>query len=153
MLRYSGSAMTISIDPHRERIQAKLDRQKEKVERSPAMRMAREADNQRYIKRGIRCEKIAPNWKEKIAQAIKVELSSRVLSAVFKMRMGKCGDCIHCTIRRDSGLHFCECCGCGQWTFKLPLPGLHNIGADMESKNQHSENECPLPEPKFKAVS
>jgi hypothetical protein len=134
---------------HRQRVQAKLDRQRKKVESSPAMRAAREADDKRYIKRGTRCEKMDLSWREKIAQAIEVELSPGVPPEVAAMRNAKCHPCPHSTILRKNELHFCECCGCGQWTFKFPVPGLHDIGADLESKNEHAAHSCPKEDPEF----
>ncbi len=134
----------------RQRALAKLAHQSKKSESSPVRQASRKATEQRFIKVGTRCKSLSRGWRKKIVQAIEVELSSGVPPEVAAMRNEKCHTCPHSTIRRDSGLHFCECCGCGQWTFKFPVIGFHNIGADLESKNEHAAHSCPKEEnPEF----
>lgn len=122
---------------------------------SPATRTLERERATYWIKQGVKCD-LPPEHRQgflkKIQQAVKVELSSKVLQEVYDTNMAHCHSCKHVSIRRRDEKHFCECCGCAKWTFSIELPGVNALGSDMDSKNWHSANECPMVEPRFKAV-
>lgn len=116
----------------------------------PASRLV---DTTKYIKKGVKCRGISKGWLEKMSRAVHVELSPGVPTHIANERNASCDTCPHVTIMKASTLHFCECCGCGKWTFPISVPGLHNIGADLESKNEHAAHVCPMINPRFSAYN
>lgn len=119
---------------------------------APAERAIQQKQVKYWKRRGIKCEKSSRSLIKKIRQAVKVELSGKVSQQIYDKRVASCCQCPHVSERAADGKHFCECCGCPAWTFNVSLPGVNALGSDIESKNWHTKNECPAPEPLFGAV-
>jgi len=93
---------------------------------------------------GSRCPELNESWLGKVKAgmtALKVLSSPLVSTDVYANRMGACHACPHCTESLD-GKHFCECCGCPEWS-------AFGEGSDLESKNKHEGHMCPALPPRF----